>query len=272
MNEAESARPGVAARDAARAEGTPLGTHVIDAGAGEVVSDGGATSDNKAARDGGAMKAGRDVGPTVKTRAIWRERSARKLVIGAAAVVGMALAVTIGVVVWAHASVSQARRIAEVNESPATPAVPVAVQAEPPGARLTTAEPAPALAPSESETGSAVPMPAPGPVPVAARVSVSASAAVAAPVPVPARPGHHAAAHHEKTTLTVWSEPAGAEVVYNGVVIGKTPLVTKVDRNKTATIWFRKKNYTSDWRRIITKEPAKTVSIQLKGAQLRPPI
>ena len=68
----------------------------------------------------------------------------------------------------------------------------------------------------------------------------------------------------EKTKLTVWSEPAGAMVTYNGEVIGKTPLVTTINRYEHGTLWFHHADMASDWRKIVPKEGAKTVSISLK--------
>lgn len=75
----------------------------------------------------------------------------------------------------------------------------------------------------------------------------------------------------EKTTLTLWSEPAGAVVSYNGIVLGKTPLVAEVARYEQATVWFRAPGHAADWRRIMPKEKRKTVSIKLKGLLLAPP-
>lgn len=68
----------------------------------------------------------------------------------------------------------------------------------------------------------------------------------------------------EKTELTVWSDPPGATVTYNGHPIGKTPLVTKVNRYERGTLWFRAPGREADWRKIVPKQAAKTVSVKLK--------
>lgn len=68
----------------------------------------------------------------------------------------------------------------------------------------------------------------------------------------------------EKTELTVWSDPPGATVTYNGHPLGKTPLVTKVNRYERGTLWFRAPGREADWRKIVPKQPAKTVSVKLK--------
>ncbi|HEU4613203.1 MAG TPA: PEGA domain-containing protein, partial [Kofleriaceae bacterium] len=68
----------------------------------------------------------------------------------------------------------------------------------------------------------------------------------------------------EKTELTVWSDPPGATVTYNGHPLGKTPLVTKVNRYERGTLWFRAPGREADWRKIVPKQAAKTVSVKLK--------
>jgi hypothetical protein len=75
----------------------------------------------------------------------------------------------------------------------------------------------------------------------------------------------------EKTTLTLWSEPAGAQVTYNGSVVGRTPVTIKVPRYEQGTVWFRAANHEADWRKIVPTEATKTVTIKLKGMILRPP-
>jgi hypothetical protein len=74
----------------------------------------------------------------------------------------------------------------------------------------------------------------------------------------------------EKTTLTLTSEPAGAQVTYNGSVLGKTPLVVKVPRFEQGMVVFSAPNHASDWRKIVPSKETKTVSIKLKGMILRP--
>ena len=67
------------------------------------------------------------------------------------------------------------------------------------------------------------------------------------------------------------SEPAGAQVTYNGSVVGRTPLVIKVNRYEQGTVWFRAPNHEADWRKIVPSKATKTLSIKLKGVILRPP-
>ncbi len=71
----------------------------------------------------------------------------------------------------------------------------------------------------------------------------------------------------ETTELTVWSDPPGAEVTYEGRVIGKTPLETSVHRFEQGQLNFRAPGYEPDWRRIVPKQAKKTVSITLKKAR-----
>ena len=68
----------------------------------------------------------------------------------------------------------------------------------------------------------------------------------------------------EQTELTVWSDPPGATVTYNGHALGKTPLVTHVNRYEHGTLWFRAPGRAADWRKIIPKQAKKTVSVTLE--------
>lgn len=66
----------------------------------------------------------------------------------------------------------------------------------------------------------------------------------------------------EKTALTVWSDPP-AQVVYNGTLLGTTPLTANVPRHEQGTLRFRAKGMAPDWRRILPKSATKTVSVTL---------
>jgi hypothetical protein len=68
----------------------------------------------------------------------------------------------------------------------------------------------------------------------------------------------------EQTELTLWSEPEGADVIYDGKLIGKTPLVTQVNRFEQGHLYFKLDGYETDWRRIVPRDAKKTVAITLK--------
>ena len=74
----------------------------------------------------------------------------------------------------------------------------------------------------------------------------------------------HARLEREKTELTVTSEPAGATVTLNGRVVGKTPLVTTVNRHERATLRLRARGVESASRKIMIDEPAQTVNVTLR--------
>lgn len=67
-----------------------------------------------------------------------------------------------------------------------------------------------------------------------------------------------------RTEVTIVSEPPGAEITYNGVVVGLTPLVIKVNRNQRGTVSFRAPMFLSGRRTIVPRTSATTVRLQLK--------
>lgn len=68
----------------------------------------------------------------------------------------------------------------------------------------------------------------------------------------------------QQTELSVSSEPVGATVIYNGRVLGKTPLVTKVDRYERATLRLRAPGMASLTRKLVLDEPAEAVTVELR--------
>lgn len=67
-----------------------------------------------------------------------------------------------------------------------------------------------------------------------------------------------------RTVVTIVSEPAGAEITYNGVVVGQTPLVIKVTRNQRGTVSFRAPMFMSGRQTIVPTTRSTTVRLQLK--------
>jgi len=213
--------------------------------------------------------------------------------------IGVSLAcvvVTAGVVLWARAEVEAARAAGEVQPVGAmTPVV-----ATKPVVAMKPVESAPAATPLEQPAAANTEATIEPAQPCALRVSASVRGATvwidgvshgSAPAELPLecrretvvevrhpRYEHFkrtlaadggmleidARLERAKTELTVWSDPAGATVTYNGHPLGQTPLVTKVNRFEQGTLRFRAPGMGSDWRKIVPKEPAKTVSITLK--------
>jgi hypothetical protein len=242
------------------------------------------------------------VSSSVSSVASSSSRRLRRLVIGSAALAGTCLA--IGAIVWSCSSVSQAEGVAPVSVVPSEPAMTVVPSAP----AVTVPHPATSdLAPGVEPL--LAPALAPHPCSLDVRASVDGTIVWvdgtrigAAPVVVPAtcntiatvelrHPRYatfeqavavDAAApdgvnrvegrlEREKTALTLWSEPAGAEVTYNGSVVGRTPVVVKVPRYEQGTVWFRAPDHEADWRKILPTRATKTVSIKLKGTGLWPP-
>jgi hypothetical protein len=75
----------------------------------------------------------------------------------------------------------------------------------------------------------------------------------------------NATLEREQTELSVSSQPLGATVSYNGRALGKTPLVTKVNRYERATLRFRAPGMVSRSRNVTLDEPAETVRIELRA-------
>lgn len=237
-----------------------------------------------------------------------RSSSSRRRVIGVVALAGTALAATVGALVWMRSSAPQAEKLVEVAHAPTTPSVPSVpsvdiAQAEAPLAEPPTPDVAPAVAPAVARVGGQQTCGldvrantdgatlwvdgkriggAPAVVPVACNTIANVelrhpryqtfTQAVAVDAEAPAGVSTlNARLEREKTKLTVVSEPAGAQVTYNGSVVGRTPLVIKVNRYEQGTVWFRAPNHEADWRKIVPSKATKTLSIKLKGVILRPP-
>lgn len=209
----------------------------------------------------------------------------RRTVIAASSVAGVCIFATIGAIAWARSEVTGAEQVpppAAVTVAPAqvpTPAPAPAPVAEPPQAapsvcsvRIAANTKGAALSVNGVRHGTA---------PAVVQLPCNADATIELRHPryeefrqvIAVRDDLEVEAtlEREKTTLTVWSEPAGAEVTYNGTVLGTTPLVAKVPRYEQGTVWFRAPGYEADWRRITPKTKQKTVSIKLKGRLLAPP-
>jgi hypothetical protein len=222
-------------------------------------------------------------------------RGSRRLLLGSAALAGTCLAITIGAVVSARSS--EAEGVAPAAVVPTAPAV--------------TADPSAPAVPTPAPVEPAAPAQAAAPPPCSLEIRASVDGTIvwidgasigAAPVTVPAtcntvanielrHPRYatfqqavtvdaaadggvnrvDARLERERTTLTLWSEPAGAEVTYNGSVVGRTPVVVKVPRYEQGTVWFRAPDHQADWRKIVPTGATKTLSIKLKDAVLQPP-
>lgn len=236
-----------------------------------------------------------------------RVPSARKLVAGSLTVAGISIGIAVAAVIWARGAVADAENAAAAarahNDVAPAPAPSMAPSTAPAEQLAPTAAPvdqpqamAKPMVDEETE--------ARGPAPTTCSVIVSASSEGAtvwvdgasrglAPatitgacdttVQVEVRHPRYAVYQRElvlagnleldaqlerqKTELTVWSEPAGVEVIYDGQKIGRTPLTTKVNRYEQGHMYFRAPGYETDWRRVVPKEAKKTVAITLKKAR-----
>jgi hypothetical protein len=221
--------------------------------------------------------------------------SSRRLVIASLALAGTCLAVTGAAIAWGRASRSQPTRAATSTPVAVPVIVTVAATAPVPVGQVSAPEQAPAAAPHPCRLdvratvdGAVVWIDGVriGDAPVVAPVTCNTVANVelrhpryatfqqAVTVDAAAPEGTSrldARLERENTTLTLWSEPAGAQVTYNGSVVGITPVTVKVPRYEQGTVWFRAPNHEPDWRRIVPTEATKTLSITLKGMILPPP-
>lgn len=158
-----------------------------------------------------------------------------RLVIASAALAFAGLLVAIGSVLWARGEVERARQAA-------TPAP----------------EPTPLHAP---------PAPARDATPVATTAAPASDAEPAA-APQAKRPRREPRKHHDRpqSEVTVRSSPPGVDVFVAGRRIGKTPLVTKVTRDRETTLWFRAPGMAADWRRILPRTATSAVHVTMQPA------
>lgn len=98
----------------------------------------------------------------------------------------------------------------------------------------------------------------PAAAPVAPPAAEQPPAIEVAPAPAPA------ACAPPVTELSLESRPAGATVTLDGRVLGKTPLVTTVNRYEEATLWFRAPGRIAERRKLVPTESAKTVRVSLQ--------
>jgi hypothetical protein len=211
-----------------------------------------------------------------------RRMGSRKLVVGSLAFAGVCTAVSVGAVLWARSAVAEAEQRSPSTASPA----------------ITNMEAA-----ERDQLGVAMPVTetAPAPIGGTCTATVTASSAEAkifvdgkahgsgpqtitgtcgAMVVVEARHPRYAdfkrevvlenemkievRLERERTTLTLITEPPGAQVTYDGRVLGTTPLTTDVNRHELGHMYFRLDGYESDWRKIVPKDRKRTVSVKLE--------
>ncbi len=85
-------------------------------------------------------------------------------------------------------------------------------------------------------------------------------------VPTSGALGVTARLQRTQTRVTITSDPQGIEVTYNGRKLGVTPVTAKVNRHEEATLWFRRRGYTADWRKIFPKTETSAVHIKMQQA------
>lgn len=213
--------------------------------------------------------------------------STKRIVIAAASVAAASMLIAAGSVMWAQDAVARADRpSATPVATPEPVAAPTPVVAPAPVAQVVEQQPVVAQPPAQP-TNCTLDIFATVPnssvyVDGAANGSTPATATVACGKPVDVEIRHaryetfkktvtptgreelRATLEREKTALTVWSEPAGATVTYNGAPIGKTPLTVKIPRYEQGTLNFSMTGMQADWRRIVPKTRHKTVTIALR--------
>lgn len=221
-----------------------------------------------------------------------RAVSSRQLVIGSISIAAVSLCVAAGAIVWARGAVADSQTTKASLARPLDERQPVATDAPQanaagirpiPAPTMPADQPAPAglcnITVHASSEGGTVWLDgkARGLAPQTITGVCNATAAIEVRHPRYATfkqelvltDGLEFSAKLERDTteLTVWSEPAGAEVTYEGRVVGKTPLTVKVSRFEQGQLYFRAPGYETDWRRIVPKQARKTVSITLKKAR-----
>jgi len=105
---------------------------------------------------------------------------------------------------------------------------------------------------AEADVARAAQLVAPAVTPPAAMPA--ATEVAAAPAPECAPP---------TTELTIESRPAGATVTLDGRELGKTPLVTTVNRYQAGTVWLRAPGRTAERRKIMPTEAHKKLKVTL---------
>lgn len=217
--------------------------------------------------------------------------STKRIVIAAASVAAVSLLIAAGSLMWAQDAVARAEQpkpapvAAAVEPAPVVEQPPVVEQA-PVVEQQPVVEQPPQQAPAQPTTCTLDVFSTVADASVyidgAANGSTPATATVECGKPVSVEIRHaryetfkktvtptgreelRATLEREKTALTVWSEPQGAMVSYNGKRIGKTPLTVKIPRYEQGQIDFAMPGMQPDWRRIVPKTAEKTVTIALK--------